>query len=158
MVLNHIFIFQTIKTVVHSVATFNSIKVYPTFNILCLFIHAYYEKNICSGVHVSWTHYVIHFLLLQELNDRWRSLQQLAEERSQLLGSAHEVQRFHRYITARVPQKHAHSVECHLWSSFMPQEVRIYLHSTVSKLEHLFLLVCPSGISFGVLRKPQHAS
>uniref|UniRef100_A0A2I3GDF9 Spectrin alpha chain, non-erythrocytic 1 n=1 Tax=Nomascus leucogenys TaxID=61853 RepID=A0A2I3GDF9_NOMLE len=31
-----------------------------------------------------------------ELNERWRSLQQLAEERSQLLGSAHEVQRFHR--------------------------------------------------------------
>lgn len=35
-------------------------------------------------------------ILLQELNERWRSLQQLAEERSQLLGSAHEVQRFHR--------------------------------------------------------------
>lgn len=35
-------------------------------------------------------------VLLQELNERWRSLQQLAEERSQLLGSAHEVQRFHR--------------------------------------------------------------
>ncbi|KAH0615580.1 hypothetical protein JD844_005026 [Phrynosoma platyrhinos] len=32
----------------------------------------------------------------RELNERWRSLQQLAEERSQLLGSAHEVQRFHR--------------------------------------------------------------
>uniref|UniRef100_A0A8C6YIH4 Spectrin alpha, non-erythrocytic 1 n=1 Tax=Naja naja TaxID=35670 RepID=A0A8C6YIH4_NAJNA len=31
-----------------------------------------------------------------ELNERWRALQQLAEERSQLLGSAHEVQRFHR--------------------------------------------------------------
>uniref|UniRef100_A0A452IVQ4 Spectrin alpha chain, non-erythrocytic 1 n=1 Tax=Gopherus agassizii TaxID=38772 RepID=A0A452IVQ4_9SAUR len=31
-----------------------------------------------------------------ELNERWRSLQQMAEERSQLLGSAHEVQRFHR--------------------------------------------------------------
>uniref|UniRef100_A0A452EHD5 Spectrin alpha chain, non-erythrocytic 1 n=1 Tax=Capra hircus TaxID=9925 RepID=A0A452EHD5_CAPHI len=35
-------------------------------------------------------------VLRQELNERWRSLQQLAEERSQLLGSAHEVQRFHR--------------------------------------------------------------
>uniref|UniRef100_A0A8C4KFG1 Spectrin alpha chain, non-erythrocytic 1 n=1 Tax=Dromaius novaehollandiae TaxID=8790 RepID=A0A8C4KFG1_DRONO len=34
---------------------------------------------------------------VQELNERWRSLQQLAEERSQLLGSAHEVQRFHRW-------------------------------------------------------------
>uniref|UniRef100_A0A8C6JA33 Spectrin alpha chain, non-erythrocytic 1 n=1 Tax=Melopsittacus undulatus TaxID=13146 RepID=A0A8C6JA33_MELUD len=33
---------------------------------------------------------------VQELNERWRALQQLAEERSQLLGSAHEVQRFHR--------------------------------------------------------------
>uniref|UniRef100_A0A8C7IVY7 Spectrin alpha, non-erythrocytic 1 n=1 Tax=Oncorhynchus kisutch TaxID=8019 RepID=A0A8C7IVY7_ONCKI len=33
----------------------------------------------------------------QELNNRWRSLQQLAEERSNMLGSAHEVQRFHRY-------------------------------------------------------------
>ncbi|KAG9477643.1 hypothetical protein GDO78_012912 [Eleutherodactylus coqui] len=48
---------KAVRTVVHSVATFNSIK---------------------------------------ELNERWRSLQQLAEERSQLLGSAHEVQRFHR--------------------------------------------------------------
>uniref|UniRef100_A0A8B9TCQ6 Spectrin alpha chain, non-erythrocytic 1 n=1 Tax=Anas platyrhynchos TaxID=8839 RepID=A0A8B9TCQ6_ANAPL len=36
------------------------------------------------------------FAVFQELNERWRSLQQLAEERSQLLGSAHEVQRFHR--------------------------------------------------------------
>lgn len=33
---------------------------------------------------------------VQELNNRWRSLQQLAEERSHMLGSAHEVQRFHR--------------------------------------------------------------
>uniref|UniRef100_A0A8C8GEK3 Spectrin alpha, non-erythrocytic 1 n=1 Tax=Oncorhynchus tshawytscha TaxID=74940 RepID=A0A8C8GEK3_ONCTS len=32
----------------------------------------------------------------RELNNRWRSLQQLAEERSNMLGSAHEVQRFHR--------------------------------------------------------------
>uniref|UniRef100_A0A8C5BJI1 Spectrin alpha, non-erythrocytic 1 n=1 Tax=Gadus morhua TaxID=8049 RepID=A0A8C5BJI1_GADMO len=32
----------------------------------------------------------------QELNNRWRSLQQLAEDRSNMLGSAHEVQRFHR--------------------------------------------------------------
>uniref|UniRef100_A0A8C5A923 Spectrin alpha, non-erythrocytic 1 n=1 Tax=Gadus morhua TaxID=8049 RepID=A0A8C5A923_GADMO len=31
-----------------------------------------------------------------ELNNRWRSLQQLAEDRSNMLGSAHEVQRFHR--------------------------------------------------------------
>uniref|UniRef100_A0A8D3C887 Spectrin alpha chain, non-erythrocytic 1 n=1 Tax=Scophthalmus maximus TaxID=52904 RepID=A0A8D3C887_SCOMX len=34
--------------------------------------------------------------MVQELNNRWRSLQQLAEERSNMLGSAHEVQRFHR--------------------------------------------------------------
>uniref|UniRef100_A0A8C9W526 Spectrin alpha chain, non-erythrocytic 1 n=1 Tax=Scleropages formosus TaxID=113540 RepID=A0A8C9W526_SCLFO len=32
----------------------------------------------------------------QELNERWKSLQKLSEERSNLLGSAHEVQRFHR--------------------------------------------------------------
>ncbi|XP_073790682.1 spectrin alpha chain, non-erythrocytic 1 isoform X27 [Danio rerio] len=32
----------------------------------------------------------------KELNNRWRSLQQLAEDRSNMLGSAHEVQRFHR--------------------------------------------------------------
>uniref|UniRef100_A0A8C9WAK5 Spectrin alpha, non-erythrocytic 1 n=1 Tax=Scleropages formosus TaxID=113540 RepID=A0A8C9WAK5_SCLFO len=31
-----------------------------------------------------------------ELNDRWKALQQLAQDRSNLLGSAHEVQRFHR--------------------------------------------------------------
>ncbi|XP_035246925.1 spectrin alpha chain, non-erythrocytic 1-like isoform X2 [Anguilla anguilla] len=36
------------------------------------------------------------FNSIKELNNRWRSLQQLAEERSNLLGSAHEVQRFHR--------------------------------------------------------------
>uniref|UniRef100_A0A3P9IJC5 Spectrin alpha chain, non-erythrocytic 1 n=1 Tax=Oryzias latipes TaxID=8090 RepID=A0A3P9IJC5_ORYLA len=35
-------------------------------------------------------------ICVQELNNRWRSLQQLAEDRSNLLGSAHEVQRFHR--------------------------------------------------------------
>uniref|UniRef100_A0AAQ4S231 Spectrin alpha, non-erythrocytic 1 n=1 Tax=Gasterosteus aculeatus aculeatus TaxID=481459 RepID=A0AAQ4S231_GASAC len=34
--------------------------------------------------------------MVQELNNRWRSLQQLAEDRSNMLGSAHEVQRFHR--------------------------------------------------------------
>uniref|UniRef100_A0A671QGT9 Spectrin alpha chain, non-erythrocytic 1-like n=1 Tax=Sinocyclocheilus anshuiensis TaxID=1608454 RepID=A0A671QGT9_9TELE len=33
---------------------------------------------------------------LTELNNRWRALQQLAEDRSNMLGSAHEVQRFHR--------------------------------------------------------------
>uniref|UniRef100_A0A671XV45 Spectrin alpha chain, non-erythrocytic 1 n=1 Tax=Sparus aurata TaxID=8175 RepID=A0A671XV45_SPAAU len=33
---------------------------------------------------------------VSELNNRWRSLQQLAEDRSNMLGSAHEVQRFHR--------------------------------------------------------------
>ncbi|KAJ8384905.1 hypothetical protein AAFF_G00197130 [Aldrovandia affinis] len=36
------------------------------------------------------------FNSMKKLNDRWSSLQQLAEERSNLLGSAHEVQRFHR--------------------------------------------------------------
>uniref|UniRef100_A0A6I8QYW0 Spectrin alpha chain, non-erythrocytic 1 n=1 Tax=Xenopus tropicalis TaxID=8364 RepID=A0A6I8QYW0_XENTR len=51
------FFFQSVRTAVLAVATFNSIK---------------------------------------DLNERWKSLQQLAEERSQLLGSAHEVQRFHR--------------------------------------------------------------
>lgn len=45
---------------------------------------------------------------VQELNNRWRSLQQLAEERSNMLGSAHEVQRFHRY-TSKVGYR--------LWSS-----------------------------------------
>ncbi|KAL4609564.1 spectrin alpha chain, non-erythrocytic 1-like isoform X10 [Arapaima gigas] len=32
----------------------------------------------------------------QELNDHWKALQQLAQDKSNLLGSAHEVQRFHR--------------------------------------------------------------
>uniref|UniRef100_A0A2K5HSS8 Spectrin alpha chain, non-erythrocytic 1 n=1 Tax=Colobus angolensis palliatus TaxID=336983 RepID=A0A2K5HSS8_COLAP len=35
-------------------------------------------------------HTVATFNSIKELNERWRSLQQLAEERSQLLGSAHE--------------------------------------------------------------------
>uniref|UniRef100_A0AAY4DFK4 Spectrin alpha chain, non-erythrocytic 1 n=1 Tax=Denticeps clupeoides TaxID=299321 RepID=A0AAY4DFK4_9TELE len=38
----------------------------------------------------------LQHLCTSELNNRWRSLQQLAEERSNMLGSAHEVQRFHR--------------------------------------------------------------
>uniref|UniRef100_A0A6Q2Z533 Spectrin alpha chain, non-erythrocytic 1 n=1 Tax=Esox lucius TaxID=8010 RepID=A0A6Q2Z533_ESOLU len=37
-----------------------------------------------------------NFNTIKDLNNRWRSLQQLAEERSNMLGSAHEVQRFHR--------------------------------------------------------------
>ncbi|XP_014341660.1 spectrin alpha chain, non-erythrocytic 1 isoform X7 [Latimeria chalumnae] len=41
-------------------------------------------------------HTVANFNSIKELNERWKSLQQLAEERSQVLGSAHEVQRFHR--------------------------------------------------------------
>nr|XP_032800960.1 spectrin alpha chain, non-erythrocytic 1 isoform X8 [Petromyzon marinus] len=39
---------------------------------------------------------VATFNSIKELNDRWKALQDLAEERSQSLGSAHEVQRFHR--------------------------------------------------------------
>uniref|UniRef100_A0A8C2BS88 Spectrin alpha, non-erythrocytic 1 n=1 Tax=Cyprinus carpio TaxID=7962 RepID=A0A8C2BS88_CYPCA len=37
-----------------------------------------------------------NFNTIKELNNRWRALQQLAEDRSNMLGSAHEVQRFHR--------------------------------------------------------------
>ncbi|CAH2252614.1 spectrin alpha chain, non-erythrocytic 1 isoform X1 [Pelobates cultripes] len=48
-------------------------------------------KSVCTAVHAVAT-----FNSIKELNEHWRSLQQLAEERSQLLGSAHEVQRFHR--------------------------------------------------------------
>ncbi|KAM8933888.1 spectrin alpha chain, non-erythrocytic 1 isoform 3-T3 [Pelodytes ibericus] len=48
-------------------------------------------KSIRTAVHTVAT-----FNSIKDLNERWRSLQQLAEERSQLLGSAHEVQRFHR--------------------------------------------------------------
>ncbi|XP_048876599.1 spectrin alpha chain, non-erythrocytic 1-like isoform X2 [Brienomyrus brachyistius] len=39
---------------------------------------------------------VANFNDFKEMNDRWRSLQQLVEDRANLLGSAHEVQRFHR--------------------------------------------------------------
>lgn len=35
---------------------------------------------------------------LQELNEKWTSLQQLTKERATQLGSAHEVQRFHRDV------------------------------------------------------------
>lgn len=34
----------------------------------------------------------------QELNSKWTSLQQLTAERAAQLGSAHEVQRFHRDV------------------------------------------------------------
>lgn len=56
------------------------------------FMQKCYRTVVCS---ISMGFYFL--LLFQELNERWRSLQQLAEERSQLLGSAHEVQRFHRW-------------------------------------------------------------
>ena len=40
-----------------------------------------------------------YFLLFkQDLNDKWSSLQQLTQERATQLGSAHEVQRFHRDV------------------------------------------------------------
>ncbi|XP_024120554.1 spectrin alpha chain, non-erythrocytic 1 isoform X3 [Oryzias melastigma] len=48
-------------------------------------------KTVRLGVQTTAT-----FNSIKELNNRWRSLQQLAEDRSNLLGSAHEVQRFHR--------------------------------------------------------------
>ena len=35
---------------------------------------------------------------IEDLNQRWRALEQKAEEREQQLGSAHEVQRFHRDV------------------------------------------------------------
>ncbi|XP_057674298.1 spectrin alpha chain, non-erythrocytic 1 isoform X4 [Corythoichthys intestinalis] len=48
-------------------------------------------KNIRMAVQTT-----ANFNTIKELNNHWKSLQQLAEERSNLLGSAHEVQRFHR--------------------------------------------------------------
>ncbi|XP_061836679.1 spectrin alpha chain, non-erythrocytic 1 isoform X1 [Nerophis lumbriciformis] len=48
-------------------------------------------KNIRMAVQTT-----ANFNTIKELNNRWKSLQQLAEERSNVLGSAHEVQRFHR--------------------------------------------------------------
>lgn len=35
---------------------------------------------------------------IDDLNARWRALEEKAEQREQQLGSAHEVQRFHRDI------------------------------------------------------------
>jgi spectrin alpha len=35
---------------------------------------------------------------IEDLNQRWKALEQRAEQREQQLGSAHEVQRFHRDI------------------------------------------------------------
>ncbi|XP_070398670.1 uncharacterized protein [Nothobranchius furzeri] len=48
-------------------------------------------KTVRLGVQTT-----ANFNSIKELNNRWRSLQQLAEDRSNMLGSAHEVQRFHR--------------------------------------------------------------
>ncbi|XP_061160072.1 uncharacterized protein LOC133170892 isoform X1 [Syngnathus typhle] len=48
-------------------------------------------KNIRLAVQTT-----ANFNTIKELNNHWKSLQQLAEERSNVLGSAHEVQRFHR--------------------------------------------------------------
>ena len=36
-------------------------------------------------------------IMLQQLNQRWVTLQQVSAERAQTLGSAFEVQRYHRY-------------------------------------------------------------
>lgn len=37
-------------------------------------------------------------MFVQDLNDKWSSLQTLTKERATQLGSAHEVQRFHRDV------------------------------------------------------------
>lgn len=58
---------------------------------------SFFMQKCCRTVLCSVGMGFYFLLLSQELNERWRSLQQLAEERSQLLGSAHEVQRFHRW-------------------------------------------------------------
>nr|XP_054593033.1 spectrin alpha chain, non-erythrocytic 1-like [Nothobranchius furzeri] len=50
-------------------------------------------KTVRLGVQTT-----ANFNSIKELNNRWRSLQQLAEDRSNMLGSAHEVQRFHRDV------------------------------------------------------------
>jgi len=36
---------------------------------------------------------------LEDLNQKWTSLQQTTQEKADKLGSAHQVQRFHRYVT-----------------------------------------------------------
>jgi len=35
---------------------------------------------------------------IEDLNQRWAALQQVTQERAQTLGSAHEVQRYHRLV------------------------------------------------------------
>lgn len=40
----------------------------------------------------------MYFIVCQDLNEKWTSLQQLSTERAAQLGSAHEVQRFHRDV------------------------------------------------------------
>ncbi|KAI1232093.1 hypothetical protein IHE44_0007149 [Lamprotornis superbus] len=55
-------------------------------------------------------HTVATFNSIKELNERWRSLQQLAEERSQLLGSAHEVNSLGE-TAQRLIQSHPESAE-----------------------------------------------
>jgi hypothetical protein len=42
--------------------------------------------------------YIEYVFFLQDLNQKWTSLQQLTSERATQLGSAHEVQRFHRDV------------------------------------------------------------
>lgn len=36
---------------------------------------------------------------IEDLNQRWAALQQVTQERAQTLGSAHEVQRYHRCVS-----------------------------------------------------------
>uniref|UniRef100_A0A8C6YJ01 Spectrin alpha, non-erythrocytic 1 n=1 Tax=Naja naja TaxID=35670 RepID=A0A8C6YJ01_NAJNA len=60
------------------------------------FTNSCFQFLFCLQSARMMVHTVATFSSIKELNERWRALQQLAEERSQLLGSAHEVQRFHR--------------------------------------------------------------
>lgn len=49
---------------------------------------------------------------IEDLNQRWAGLQQVTQERAQTLGSAHEVQRYHGWVSDQV---HGQSVQRVLW-------------------------------------------
>ena len=48
---------------------------------------------------------------IEDLNQRWAALQQVTQEKAQTLGSAHEVQRYHRLENCFYPCQRYHRLE-----------------------------------------------
>ena len=56
---------------------------------------------------------------IEDLNQRWAALQQVTVERAQTLGSAHEVQRYHRSVpwhcASLTDRQSSHALSCYIY-------------------------------------------